>query len=226
MSRESGAAHSAPHGPPAGDRSLGGLSIVAFTEALAARTPVPGGGAAGALALAQAAALATMVVEYTISKPAFVEHAAALERHCSELTAERVRAVALVDADADAYRVLNDALARPKVDAARPELVRGAARAAAAPPAEVLDRAANLLARIGELVDRTTPMLRSDLGVAGALALAAAEAGAWNVRANMPLVGDEREPLERKSGAALARAREAKHRLDAALEIAAARARG
>lgn len=203
--------------------ALTALPLSAFVEALAARVPVPGGGAAAALTLAQATALAAMVVEYSIGKPSLAGFEVELRSACERLRSERLRAMALVDEDARAYALLNGAFALGKEDPARRDRVTAAARGAVAPPSEVLDRAGALLEAIRDLVPRTAPMLRSDLGVAGALALAAAEGAAWNVRANLPLLPDERDSLDRASGAALARARSARADLDAALEAAAVR---
>jgi len=198
-------------------------SISEYLEALASKNPTPGGGAAAALSLAQASALAQMVIEYSIGRPSLAAHEPSLRKARSTLADERLRAVALMDEDAAAYAALSSILGMPKNDPARPALLRKTATDAIAPPSEVLDRATRLLELVADLVHRTSPSLRSDLGVAGAEALAAAEGAAFNVRANLPLLGDDREGVDRAHGAALARARDAKARLDAAIELAAAR---
>lgn len=203
---------------------LRSLSIDAFIDALASRSPAPGGGAVAALALAQAAALAAMVVEYSLGKPSLAPFEAALRTAQARLASERARAITLMVEDATIYSELNAALGLPKSDPGRAERIHAGALRAVEPPSEVLDRAGSLMDALTALVPQTAPMLRSDLGVAGAMALAAAEAGAWNVHANLPLLGDDRAPRERSSGAALARARESRAHLDMALEAAAAAA--
>ena len=45
------------------------LTVHAFADQLAARTPGPGGGAVAAVTAAHAAALGAMVVEFTLGKP-------------------------------------------------------------------------------------------------------------------------------------------------------------
>jgi len=201
---------------------LRSMPVDAFLDALASRSPAPGGGAVAALALAQAASLAAMVVEYSVGKPALQAFDAALRAAQARLASERTRAITLMVEDAAAYAELNAALALPKSDPGRAERVAAAALRAVEPPTEVLDRAGSLIEALSELVPQTAKMLRSDLGVAGAMATAAAESGAWNIGANLPLLGSERERRERACGGALARAREARARLDAALEAAAA----
>jgi len=198
------------------------MSLEGFAEALAAKRPVPGGGAAAALSLANAAALAEMVVAYSIGKKALLMHEPRLAEAAKSLSRCRSRAVALIELDAARYAELSDSLARPKDDPTRATAVRDAALGAVEPPIEVIDLAAQVLGEAADLVRRTSRSLRSDLGVSGALALAAADGGAWNVRANLPLVGERRPELERRSGTALARARDASARLTSELESIAA----
>ncbi|MBX3356127.1 MAG: cyclodeaminase/cyclohydrolase family protein [Phycisphaeraceae bacterium] len=214
----SGPGHSSA--APAG---VAAMTVEAFIEALAAKTPVPGGGAAAALALAQGSALAAMVVAYSLGKASLAAHQTALEEARRALEQQRRHAVQLADDDASAYARLNAAMALPKDDPTRASRIAEAARSAIVPPREILDSAAELLERVSSLVPITAPMLRSDLGVAGALAHAAAEGGALNIRANLSLLASDRESVDRASGAALARALAARASLDAALERAAAR---
>ena len=47
------------------------MTVDEFVTALAAKQPVPGGGAAAACILAQASALGAMVIAYTLGKPKF-----------------------------------------------------------------------------------------------------------------------------------------------------------
>ncbi len=202
--------------------SLRAMSVEAFAAALAARRPVPGGGAASALALAHAAALAEMVIQYSLGKASLEAHQPFLEQARTTLESSRRRAIELMELDAARYALLNAAFARPRQDPDRAESVRRAAIGAAEPPMEALDAAGALLGLTADLVRRTARSLRSDLGVAGALGLAAADGAAWNIRANLPLTGDDRPALERRSGASLARAREASARLVSELESIAA----
>jgi len=203
-----------------GHPPLGAMTITTFLEALASKAPVPGGGAASALALGQAAALSAMVVEYSIGKPSLVTFDAELRQARADLTVLRHDAMRLMDEDAAAYAALNAAFALPKEDPVRAARISTGAVHAIQPPSEIVDFAGELLEKIADLVPKTSPPLRSDLGVAGALALAAAEGGAFNVRANLPLLVDERARADHAHGTSLARARDAKAKLDATIEAA------
>src|ERR1700744_2587835 len=81
-------------------------TITAFLDQLAARVPAPGGGATAALHAAQAAALLAMVARY--SKGAEMEHITA---RADEL---RRDALALADADAEAFGAVAAAYALPR----------------------------------------------------------------------------------------------------------------
>ena len=59
------------------------MTLAAFTQALASKTAVPGGGGASALAGALGAALGSMVGELTLGKPKY----AAVEAQMTDLTA-------------------------------------------------------------------------------------------------------------------------------------------
>jgi len=203
---------------------LATLTVREFVERLSERSPVPGGGSVAALTLAQAAATAAMVVEYSLGKASLAQHQTFLVEAKSKLAMLRERGLSLMRLDGERYAVLNDAMRRPKDDASRAAAVHSAALGAVEPPLEVIDAARAVLELVVELVARTAPMLRSDLGVAGALGLAAADGGAWNVQANLPLLAVERPAFERRCGASLARAREAKARLESAMEAAVANA--
>ena len=81
-------------------------SCGAFLDALASKSPVPGGGGASALAGALGAALCTMVGNYTVGKQKY----AAVEEDVKALMARaedlRARLLGLVDTDAAAFEPL------------------------------------------------------------------------------------------------------------------------
>ncbi|MDA0214459.1 MAG: cyclodeaminase/cyclohydrolase family protein, partial [Planctomycetota bacterium] len=83
------------------------MTVDAFVTALAAKQPVPGGGAAAACILAQASALGSMVIAYTLGKPKFAEHQLRLEKLDLIFSSARIDALQLADRDASAYLKLN-----------------------------------------------------------------------------------------------------------------------
>jgi hypothetical protein len=132
--------------------SLLDLPVRAFLDAVADRSPTPGGGSAAAVTAAVAAALTVMVARYSDVPP-------------DEADALRVRAAALADADAAAFAAYRAALAVPETDEGRPAALERATDAAAAVPAEVAECAARIAELAGELVRTGNPNLRSDVGL-------------------------------------------------------------
>ncbi|MFM8639231.1 MAG: cyclodeaminase/cyclohydrolase family protein [Planctomycetota bacterium] len=184
------------------------LTVDEFADRLAAKSPAPGGGAVAAVTAAHAAALAAMVVEFTLGKPRFAAHEASNAEALARLGALRRDALELADRDADAYGALNALWKLPK-DA--PDRVRGwdaAVAEAIDAPQAILDLAAEVAAACGALAPRTNPNLASDLAIALDLARVAARAAAHNVEVNLPSVADEdtrnarRERMQRALGAA------------------------
>jgi formiminotetrahydrofolate cyclodeaminase len=90
-------------------------AIKIYLDDLAARLPAPGGGSASALDAAMAAALISMVVNFTLGKPKYAKHEKELKEilHQSEIL--RKEFLNLVDLDVEAYKSKNirDALNIP-----------------------------------------------------------------------------------------------------------------
>jgi len=166
-------------------------SLADFLDALAAKTPTPGGGAVASFTGAIAGALAAMVVNYSVSKKSLAEHKPELEKALESLTRARTLLLELAAEDEAAYADLN---ALWKLDADDPkragEMPAAIDRAIQAPRA-VLAACLNLLRQLEELAPITNKNLRSDLAIAGVLAEAGARAAGWNVRVNTPLLESE-----------------------------------
>ena len=175
------------------DQPIAPLPFESLLAMLASKSPTPGGGAAAGMVGATAAALAGMVVAYSIGRKSLAQHQAFLEDARSRLERARALFLILADEDAEAYGHLN-ALMRLPED--HPDRVSGWASAVAgaiAPPRATLAAACDLLRLCEELVGKTNPHLSSDLAVAAVQGEAAARSAAWNVRVNAPsLPGDER----------------------------------
>lgn len=166
------------------------MTVDAFMTALAAKQPVPGGGAAAACVLAQAAALGSMVIAYTLGKPKFAEHQARLERLNLIFTNARIDALDLADRDASAYLTLN-ALWKLPADqrSARPDWHAAVAEAIAAPSA-IADLAMGVLAALASMSKITSAQLASDLRIAQLFAHTAMESALLNVHVNLSQVSD------------------------------------
>lgn len=168
------------------------LTLVEFLDQVAAKTPTPGGGAVASAVGALGAALAQMSTNFSVGKKAFTAHQATHEAAIKELTTARVILLQLADEDAEAYGLVNELQKLPETDPRRADLPR-AIRTAVQVPQALMAACNNLLRLFETLAPITNPYLKSDLAIAAILAEAAARAGAWNVRINVPqLPAEER----------------------------------
>lgn len=174
--------------------SLADVSLSVLLGRFASRTPTPGGGAAAPLVGALASALAHMVVNYSIGKKSLADHEADLTDAAGRLERARSTLLELAEADAEAYASLNDAFKMAKDDPARAERIRSAAAAAIIPPRATMATCIDLLRMLERLATMTNRQLASDLRIAAVLAEAAVRASAENVRVNLPMLGDGKEP--------------------------------
>jgi len=178
--------------------------------AVAAKTPTPGGGAVACAAGALAAALAGMVVSYSVGKKDLAPHKDTLLAAQHELTRARAMFLTLADEDAAAYGLLNELQRLPEADPRRVAEYAGAVRASVNVPLAAVAAAEELARRCSALVPMSNKFLSSDLVVAAILAAAAAESAACNVRINFPLLTEaaERDALAETLSTMLTRTHE------------------
>ena len=160
-----------------------------FQDALASSDPTPGGGSAAGVALGQAAALAVMVSDLTLSKDSL---------HDGWTISEKVKLVAiplldegleLATQDSDAFDAVVASFRLPKATddekASRRDSIRSATLGAAEVPFRTASKALDLLELLPELAEKGNPNAASDVGVAGLLASAALKGGVFNVEINL-----------------------------------------
>jgi methenyltetrahydrofolate cyclohydrolase len=163
-----------------------GRRVVDLLDDVAARTPAPGGGAAAALTVALAAALAEMAARFSR------ERWAGAGRASSEAASLRHRAAPLAQADADAYAEVLRSRRLPPDDPDRPAAIAAAVERAVSVPLEIARAAAAVAALAADLVEHGNENLRGDAGAAVTLAAAAGRIAASLVSIN--LEGDESDP--------------------------------
>jgi formiminotetrahydrofolate cyclodeaminase len=200
------------------------LSLTAFTQELAARTPTPGGGSMAAYLVAAGSALGAMACRFT-SGEKFAAVEGVMARRVEALEGIRTRALKLVDLDARSYDAVTAAYKLPKTNdgekAARSAAIQSAMKGALEVPAETLERALEAMRIVAEALGAVNPNLVSD-GATGATCLwSAAESALLNVRINAASIQD-REWAQARLDHCLALAEEA-HRLLATAKTAAAR---
>jgi formiminotetrahydrofolate cyclodeaminase len=175
--------------------SFADLTVRQFTDSLSSAEPVPGGGAASALAGALGASLVAMVASLSTGRPKYAAYESTLIR-CGEvgrsLASEFLR---LADRDAEAYAGYATALKMPRETeaqrAARTLAIEAAARAASEAPWECVKTCGDLVNAAEALAGRSNVNAASDVLVAALLGEAAARGAAENVNINLPSTGDE-----------------------------------
>ncbi len=171
--------------------SIAAMKFGDLLGAIATKTPAPGGGAVACATGALGAALAGMVVAYSLGKKSLAAHQPPLERAASALGTARAVFLELADEDASAYAAVNELQRLPEGDPRRVADLPGAAERSVQIPMAALAGATTLLRLLEDLAPITNRNLRSDLAIAAVLAEAAARAAEWNVRVNAPLLPDQ-----------------------------------
>lgn len=177
------------------DRSIAGMTLDNFAEALASDRPVPGGGAAAAVAAALGASLTSMVVRLSLERPRYAQHADLHAEALQRSDAARVDFLELADADAVAYAAYRAARSLPHgteaEEASRAAATREAARGAAQVPLDVVKTCHAQVDLVERVAGRTNQYVASDLEVAALLLDSAARSAAANVRVNLSSIGDD-----------------------------------
>ena len=168
--------------------SLSQKSCSAFSEALASRSPVPGGGGAAALIASLAAALGSMATRLTAGKKKF---AAFEDDHLRIITAcdhLREAFLSLIEEDAAAFEPLSRAYSMDKSSPDYTETLRAATLQAASVPLRMMDNCCKLIGLLEELPEKCSRLLLSDVGCAALSAKAALECASMNVFVNTRLL--------------------------------------
>lgn len=172
---------------------LSGVEVARLAAMLASADPVPGGGAAAALAGGYGAALVAMVARVGRRRAGDEDVAHRLEEiagRADDLSREMLR---LAGEDAEAYTQVMRAYRLPRGSEAetraRSEAIRQALAAAAAVPMRSVRQAVCAMELLVEALPPLPSVALSDAGVAGWMIRAAIEGAALNVRANWQSMG-------------------------------------
>ncbi len=198
------------------DTSIGALTVAQLLDAVAAKQPTPGGGTVAAVTVATAAALGEMVVRYRIGKKAAAGHKALHEDVVEVLGGLRSASLALAETDAAAFRRLSALWKLDPDDPARQSEWVDAVAGAIDAPRQVMTAGLTVLDALDRVRGTVGSMLRSDLAIAALLAQSGCEAAAWNVRINLPLLGEgaQAADLEQLTARAVTRARSLREQVE------------
>lgn len=190
------------------------MSLRQFVDQAASDAPAPGGGGIAALAGALGAAMGAMAANFTVGKPKFADHDAAMRSALGALQPCIGRLLAAVDGDAVAFSGISAAYKLPKADdaekAARAAAIDAALVASMRVPAGMVRDCLAAALVLPELAAKGNPNLLSDVVVAAIMLRAAAEAAVVNVLVNSRSLGasafaEEARGAEAESGGALRR---------------------
>lgn len=165
-------------------------SVTEFTEALASKAAVPGGGGASALVGAIGIALGDMVGELTVGKKKYAdveEDVKALMARAQEL---RVKLLSCVNKDAEAFEPLSRAYGIPKDDPTRDEVMEKCLRDAAAAPLEILDLCCEAIDLQKEFAAKGSVLAVSDAATGVVFCWSAMYGAAVNVKVNTKSMKD------------------------------------
>ena len=160
-----------------------------FTNRLAAREPVPGGGGAAALIGALAAALCSMAGNYSTDKKSAEGHEEELRAAIDKAEELRMRLLTLVDADAEAFAPLAAAWRLPKDEVGKAALQQATLDACVA-PMDMLQSCAALVPPLETIRRYGAKSLQSDVGCAASALAAALECAGMNILVNTRLLDD------------------------------------
>ncbi len=165
-------------------------SITEFTELLASPAAVPGGGGASALVGAIGIALGDMVGELTVGKKKYAdveEEIRALMEKAQDL---RVRLLACITKDAEAFEPLSRAYGIPKDAPGRDETLEKCLHEAARAPMEIFDLCCEAIDLLEVFGEKGSKLVISDAATGAAIAKGALYGAAVNVKVNTRLMKD------------------------------------
>lgn len=165
-------------------------NIEQFTEKLASKTSVPGGGGASALVGAVGIALGDMVGEFTVGKKKYADVEEDVKALMDEAQKLRVQLLECINKDAIAFEPLSKAYGIPKDDPTRDEVMEKCLKDAAQVPYEIMKLSARAIELQGEFAQKGSRIVISDAATGVAICKAALQGAAVNVKINTKSMKD------------------------------------
>ncbi len=171
------------------------MTIGAFLDALAARESTPGGGGAAAVTGSQAAALLSMVINFTLGNKKYADVEGEMQGLLAQSEELRRELVALADRDVEAFTAVSACYTMPKgtdeEKAARTAALQTALKGAAEVPFITAEKCAALLELAAPVGAKGNANVVSDAATAIYLAHAAMQSALLNVNVNLKFIKDE-----------------------------------
>lgn len=159
-----------------------------WTDRLASKASVPGGGGASALGGALAAALGQMVANLTVGKKRYADVEEEMQQCLFALNVLQMELLALADKDAEVFAPLAEAYGMPsgteEEKAEKERVMEERLLAASQVPMMMMEKAVGVLDFVELLEKKGSKMAVSDAGVAAQFARAAITGAVMNVYIN------------------------------------------
>jgi len=156
------------------------------------KTPVPGGGAVGAVAAALAGSLNSMVANLTFGKKKYEEYEGLMQEVLENMELVVEKSLKLAEEDVKAFDAVMAAYKLPKEEPNREEKIQEALRKAIETPFDLVECARDIL-KYSEVVAKWgNKNAISDAFSAAELARAACKIGEYNVMINLKSITDEK----------------------------------
>lgn len=165
-------------------------SVMSFTCQLAAKSSVPGGGGASALAAAVGTALGSMVGEFTVGKKKYADVEEDIKELMKKADDIRFSLLKCIDDDAVAFEPLSKAYSIPKDDPTRDEVMEKCLRDAAQVPLRILELACESVDLQRDFADKGSVIMISDAATGAAILEGAIKGAAVNVKINTKSMKD------------------------------------
>lgn len=165
-----------------------------FLNAVAAKSPAPGGGAVAGVAGALAAAMGEMVLAYSVNrKNQSPDDNAGLQHILAEMNRARGLLLTLMQEDQAAFETMQQVKKLPESDPSRADKLPVVVYACIRIPQTMAAIALSLLELTSQAVDKCNYYLLSDLAVAADLSMATLRCALHNVRINLPELSDPQD---------------------------------
>jgi methenyltetrahydrofolate cyclohydrolase len=174
--------------------SYSSFAVIDLLDAFASNEPVPGGGAAAALAGSLGVSLLMMAAGLPKTRTMTAEEATDLAEASSRLRPLRESLIELIDRDADAYRAVMAALKLPKATdaekAARRDALDAAMQGATDAPLDMMRACQQALAGAVVVAGNAYKLAASDVGMGIELVAAALRGCAMSIDGNLKGITD------------------------------------
>lgn len=170
--------------------SLLNVSVTEFTNQLASKTSVPGGGGASALVSSIGIALGDMVGEFTVGKKTYADVEEDIKALMTEAKRLQNQLLECIDEDAKAFEPLSKAYSISKDDLKRDAIMEKCLKDAAAVPFKILELCGKAIDLQEEFANKGSKIMISDAATGVALLSGAMKGAAVNVKVNTKLMKD------------------------------------